>query len=160
MMTIATTQHYFMKQAYKEALKAFKRGDVPVGAIAVKKGKVIARAHNQKEIAQNPTAHAELLVLQKASKKIKSWRLLDVTIYSTLEPCPMCAGAMLQARIKQLVYAAPDLRWGAVETFYQLFEDTRWNHVITVKKGVMKDEVEDLMKKFFKKIRSKKLNKT
>lgn len=159
-MTIATTQHYFMKQAYKEALKAFKRGDVPVGAIAVKKGKVIARAHNQKEIAQNPTAHAELLVLQKASKKIKSWRLLDVTIYSTLEPCPMCAGAMLQARIKQLVYAAPDLRWGAVETFYQLFEDTRWNHVITVKKGVMKDEVEDLMKKFFKKIRSKKLNKT
>ncbi|MEI6222429.1 MAG: nucleoside deaminase [bacterium] len=151
-----TTDYYYMQLAFREALKAQAVGDVPVGAVAVLDGKVIARAHNLKERRQSPCAHAELLVVEKAAKKLGSWRLLGVTLYSTLEPCPMCAGVMLQSRIKRLVYGAPDLRWGAVETFYTLFEDERWNHKIEVVAGVMRKEVEDVLRGFFKKIRVEK----
>jgi len=145
-----------MQQAFKEAEKSYNKGEVPVGAVTVKDGKIIARAHNLKESKQLPHAHAEMLVIEKTAKKLGSWRLLEVTLYCTLEPCPMCAGVMLQSRIKKLVYGAPDLRWGAAETFYSLLDDNRFNHKIEVDKGLMKEEVEQLMKKFFKEIRNNK----
>lgn len=146
---------YFMAKALKEAQKAAKKGDVPVGAVLVLDGKIIARSHNQKEQKQDPLAHAESLVLQKAAKKIGSWRLLDTTLYCTLEPCPLCAGAMLQSRITRLVYGAPDLRWGVVETMHTLLDDNRWNHHIKITKGILRQESETLLRTFFQTVRKR-----
>ena len=102
-MKLIKSPDYYMQKAFREALKAYKAEEVPVGAIAVRNGKIIARSHNQKENKQSPTAHAELLVMQKAAKKLKSWRLLGVTIYSTLEPCPMCAGIIVLSMLEGVV---------------------------------------------------------
>jgi len=142
-----------MRQAINEAKKAFAKGDVPIGAVLVHEGKIIARAHNAKECKQSPTAHAELLALEKGAKKLGSWRLLNTTLYTTVEPCPMCAGALLQARVSKVVYGVPDIRWGAVETFYSMLDDKRFNHQIESASGLCKVEIEALLKKFFSDVR-------
>ena len=149
-------KEYYMRQALKVAEKAYKKLEIPVGAIIVKDGKIIARAHNQKETKTDTTKHAEILAIQKASKKLNSWRLLDCEMYVTLEPCAMCAGAMINARIKKVYIGTMDEKTGAVGSVFNLFEDYRFNHKVEVEKGILKQECEDILKKFFKELRKMK----
>ena len=152
------TKEYFMKEALKEAEKAYKKLEVPVGAIIVKDGKIIARAYNQKESKTDTTKHAEILAIQKASKKLKSWRLIDCEMYVTLEPCTMCAGAIIHSRIKKVYIGAMDEKTGAVGSVLNLFEDYKFNHKPEVEKGILKEECESLLKQFFKELRKLKSN--
>ena len=145
-----TNQKSFMKQALKEAEKAYNKLEVPVGAVIVKDGKIIARAHNQKETKTDTTKHAEILAIQKASKKLKSWRLIDCEMYVTLEPCSMCAGAIINSRIKKVYIGAMDEKTGAVGSVLNLFEDYTFNHKVEVEKGIMQKECENILKQFFK----------
>lgn len=149
----------FMKEALKEAKKAYDKLEVPVGAIVVKDGKIIARAHNLKETKKDTTKHAEILAIQKASRKLESWRLLDCEMYVTLEPCSMCAGAMINARIKKLYIGALDEKTGAAGSVFNLFEDYKFNHNVEIEQGIMQDECEKILKDFFKKLREFKKNK-
>ena len=148
----------FMKEALKEAEKAYKKLEVPVGAIIVKDGKIIARAYNQKESKTDTTKHAEILAIQKASKKLKSWRLIDCEMYVTLEPCTMCAGAIIHSRIKKVYIGAMDEKTGAVGSVLNLFEDYKFNHKPEVEKGILKEDCESLLKQFFKELRKLKSN--
>lgn len=150
-----TEDETFMKEALKEAKKAFDQDEVPVGCVLVHEGVVIARGHNQVEVLQDATAHAEILTIGAGSGVLENWRLLDCTLYCTLEPCAMCAGAMLLARIKRLVWAAPDLRHGANGSWVNLFEEKHPMHAIAVTSGVYKNEAACLMQEFFKKRREK-----
>lgn len=143
----------FMKLALKEAQKAYDKLEVPVGAVIVKDGKVIAKAHNLKETKFDTTKHAEILAIQKASKKLESWRLLDCEMYVTLEPCSMCAGAMINSRIKKLYIGALDEKTGACGSVLNLLEDYPFNHKIEVEKGIMQKECEAILKDFFKTLR-------
>ena len=147
------THEYYMKQALKEAEKAYKKLEVPVGAIIVKNGKVIARAHNQKEEKKDTTKHAEILAIQKASKKLQSWRLIDCEMYITLEPCSMCAGAIINSRIKKIYIGANDEKTGAAGSVLNLFNDYKFNHKVEVEKGLLKKECEKILKDFFKELR-------
>ena len=143
----------FMKEALKEAKKAFDKLEVPVGAVIVKDGKIIARAHNLKETKKDTTKHAEILAIEKASKKLGDWRLLDCEMYVTLEPCSMCAGAMINARIKKLYIGALDKKTGAAGSVLNLFEDYTFNHKVEVEKGILKENCEKILKDFFKDLR-------
>lgn len=140
----------FMRLALKEAEKAFNEDEVPVGAVLVIKGEIIARAHNKRESVFDPTAHAEVIVMREAAQKIKNWRLIDATIYVTKEPCIMCAGAMVNARLGRLVYGCGDIKAGAVQSLYQLLSDKRLNHQVEVVSGMLEEECAALLKKFFK----------
>ena len=151
-------KEYYMKQAIKEAEKAYEKLEVPVGAIIVKDGKIIARAYNQKESKTDTTKHAEILAIQKASKKLKSWRLIDCEMYVTLEPCTMCAGAIINSRIKKVYIGAMDEKTGAVGSVLNLFEDYKFNHKPEVEKGILKEDCESLLKQFFKELRKLKSN--
>ena len=151
-------KEYYMKQALKEAEKAYEKLEVPVGAIIVKDGKIIARAYNQKESKTDTTKHAEILAIQKASKKLKSWRLIDCEMYVTLEPCTMCAGAIIHSRIKKVYIGAMDEKTGAVGSVLNLFEDYKFNHKPEVEKGILKEDCESLLKQFFKELRKLKSN--
>ena len=132
----------FMKLALKEAQKAYDKLEVPVGAVIVKDGKVIAKAHNLKETKFDTTKHAEILAIQKASKKLGSWRLLDCEMYVTLEPCSMCAGAMINSRIKKVYIGALDEKTGAYGSVLNLLEDYPFNHKIEIEKGIIvRDDV-------------------
>ena len=146
-------KEYYMKQAIKEAEKAYKKLEVPVGAIIVKDGKIIARAHNQKETKTDTTKHAEILAIQKASKKLKSWRLIDCEMYVTLEPCSMCAGALINSRIKKVYIGTSDEKTGAVGSVFNLFDDYTFNHKVEYEKGILKDECEEMLTSFFKELR-------
>ena len=146
-------KEHYMKQALKEAEKAYKKLEVPVGAVIVKDGKIIARAHNQKETRPDTTTHAEILAIQKASKKLESWRLIDCEMYVTLEPCSMCAGAMINSRIKKVYIGAMDEKTGAAGSVLNLFNDYTFNHKVEVENGVMKTECQEILKKFFKELR-------
>lgn len=143
----------YMKEALKEAQKAYKYLEIPVGAVIVKDGKIIARAHNQKETKLDTTCHAEILAIQKASKKLKSWRLLDCEMYVTLEPCSMCAGAIINSRIKKVYIGTMDKKTGAVGSVFNLFNDYTFNHKVDFETGVLKKECEDILKRFFKELR-------
>ncbi len=147
----------YMKEAIKEAIKAYKIEEVPVGAIIVKDGKIIARAHNKKETKKNATSHAEILAIQKACKKLESWRLTDCEMYVTLEPCSMCAGALINARIKKVYIGTEDTKTGACGSVLNLLEDYKFNHKIEIEKYILKDECEKILKDFFKMLR--KMNK-
>ena len=136
----------FMKEALKEAGKAYDKLEVPVGAVIVKDGKIISRAHNLKETKFDTTKHAEILAIQKASKKLNSWRLLDCEMYVTLEPCSMCAGALINSRIKKVYIGANDEKTGAVGSVFNLLEDYTFNHKVEVEKGILKDECEMVLK--------------
>ena len=149
----------FMKEALKEAKKAYDKLEVPVGAIVVKDGKIIARAHNLKETKKDTTKHAEILAIEKASKKLEAWRLLDCEMYVTLEPCSMCAGAMINSRIKKLYIGALDEKTGAAGSVLNLF-DYPFNHKVEVEKGIMKENCEKILKEFFKDLRKLKKNNT
>ncbi len=145
----------FMKIALKEANKSFQLDEVPVGVVIVKDDKIIARGHNLRETKQDPTVHAEIIAIKKASKKLKSWRLIDCTMYVTLEPCSMCAGAIMWSRIKRVVYGAKDIKGGAIGSSFNLFEQKGINHKPEVTSGVLEDEASTLLKDFFKLKRQK-----
>lgn len=145
----------FMKIALKEANKSFQLDEVPVGVVIVKDDKIIARGHNLRETKQDPTGHAEIIAIKKASKKLKSWRLIDCTMYVTLEPCSMCAGAIMWSRIKRVVYGAKDIKGGAIGSSFNLFEQKGINHKPEVTSGVLEDEASTLLKNFFKLKRQK-----
>ena len=146
-------QEKFMKEALKEAKKAYDKLEVPVGAVIVKDGEIIARAHNLKETKFDTTNHAEIIAIQKASKKLKSWRLLDCEMYVTLEPCSMCAGAIINSRIKKVYIGANDEKTGAVGSVLNLFEDYKFNHNVEFEKGILKEDCENILKDFFKNLR-------
>ena len=138
-----------MQQAIAEAKKAFERDEVPVGAVIVHKGKVIAKVYNQVELLRDPTAHAEMIAITQASAYLQNWRLSDTTIYVTLEPCAMCAGALVQARAKNLVYGTKDKKYGAGESLINLVNEPRFNHRLNVISGILEDECSELLKQFF-----------
>ena len=146
-------QEKFMKQALKEAKKAYEKLEVPVGCVIVKNNKIISRGYNIKETKQDTTKHAELIAIQKASKKLNSWRLLDCEMYVTLEPCSMCAGAIINSRIKKVYIGTLDEKTGACGSVLNLFKDYKFNHEVEVEKGIMKDECEKILKEFFKELR-------
>ncbi len=143
----------FMGMALQEAEAAALEGETPVGAVVVCEGAVVARAHNLRETADDPTAHAELIAVREAAHRLGRWRLTDCTVYVTLEPCPMCAGALVNARIGELVYGAPDPKAGAVGTLYDLASDERLNHRFDVIPGVRAEESSKLLKDFFAELR-------
>lgn len=145
---------FFMKEALKEAQKAYEKKEIPVGAVIVKNHKIIARAHNLKENKKMATGHAEILAIQKACKKLKAWRLTDCEIYVTLEPCAMCAGAIIQARIQKLYIGTLDPKTGACGSKLNLLEDFIFNHQVLVEKGILQEKCEYILKDFFKKLRS------
>lgn len=146
----------FMKEALKEAQKAFDKLEVPVGAVIVKDGKIIARAHNLKETKFDTTKHAEMLAIQKASKKLKSWRLIDCDMYVTLEPCSMCAGALINSRIRKVYIGASDEKTGAVGSVFNLLDEYTFNHKVNFEKNILKNQCEEILKKFFKELRKNK----
>lgn len=143
----------FMLEALKEAKKAFKAEEVPIGAVLVRKGQVIARGYNQVELLNDATAHAEMLCLTSAEAALENWRLLHTTLYCTLEPCAMCAGAMFLTRISRLVWGAPDFRHGANGSLFNLFEKKHPIHSIDVTGHVLEEPCAMLVKEFFKKRR-------
>ena len=146
----------YMREALKEAQKAYDKLEVTVGAVIVKDGKIIARAYNQKETKFDTTKHAEILAIQKASKKLKSWRLIDCEMYVTLEPCPMCAGAIIQSRIKKVYYGVSDEKTGAVGSKLNLFKDYKFNHNVEVENGILTDKCKELLQNFFIELRKEK----
>jgi tRNA(adenine34) deaminase len=145
-----------MQQALQQAQAARCLGEVPIGCVIVHDptGQVIGRGHNRREIDHDPTAHAEIIALREAGATIGHWRLLDCTLYVTLEPCAMCAGAMVNARIPRLVYGCHDPKAGAVRTLYQLCEDARLNHRLQVTQGVLAEECAEVLKDFFREQRA------
>jgi tRNA(adenine34) deaminase len=145
----------FMKEALKEAQKAFDTQEIPVGAVIVKDGKIIARAHNSKETSRNATGHAEILAIQKACKKLECWRLLDCEMYITLEPCPMCAGALINSRISKIYIGTDDEKTGACGSKLNLLEDYKFNHNVQVEKYILKEECSQILKDFFKHLRER-----
>lgn len=138
-----------MQAALEEARLAYAKGEVPVGAVAVYQGEIIARGHNCKESERDPTAHAEMIALREAARVRGGWRLVGVTLYCTLEPCPMCAGAMVQARLPRLVFAADDPKAGAAGSIVDLVQNPHLNHQIEVTRGMMSQEAQSLLDDFF-----------
>lgn len=143
----------FMAEAMDEARKAAESGDVPVGCVLVQHGGVIARGRNLRQAAQDPTAHAELIALRAAALRLRSWRLLDVTCYVTLEPCPMCAGALVNARVARVVYGCDDPKAGAVHTLYRIGQDDRLNHRFALERGVLGEQCAQQLSSFFAALR-------
>jgi len=149
----------FMQQALALAREAAALGEVPVGAVAVHDGKVVGTGFNRREVDRNPLAHAELLALDAAAKALGAWRLTGVTLYVTLEPCAMCAGALVQGRVTRLVFGTMDPKAGAVGSLYNLAEEPRHNHRLQVTSGILADESRLLLKSFFERLRDKKREK-
>jgi len=147
-----------MKEALKEAKKAYKKDETPVGAVIVKDGIVIARAHNEKELRMDPTLHAEISAIRKACKKLGTWRLNDCDMYVTLEPCAMCAGAIIQARIGRLFIGALDPKAGAAGSVVDLLSVQKFNHRVEVSYGLLTEECSKILKDFFKELRQRKNN--
>jgi tRNA(adenine34) deaminase len=145
----ALTDDQAMRLALDEAVAASVHGDVPIGAVIVRDGMVIASRHNERELTGDPTAHAEVLAVRDAAHVIGHWRLLDCTVYVTLEPCAMCAGALVNARIGRLVYAATDPKAGAVASLYELCSDPRLNHRVAVESGLYAEQAGELLRGFF-----------
>jgi tRNA(adenine34) deaminase len=150
---IAVNDATWMREALAEAEQALTHGDVPVGAVAVREEVVIGRGHNRKEADADPTAHAEMTALQEASQSLGGWRLAEVTLYCTLEPCPMCAGAMVSARLPRLVYGAMDPKAGAAGSVVELLRDPRLNHQVAATGGVLAEESQALLERFFAQLR-------
>ncbi|OJF93261.1 tRNA adenosine(34) deaminase TadA [Alkalibacterium sp. 20] len=146
----------WMTEALEEAKKAEKIGEVPIGAVIVKDGEVIGRGYNQRESSQNATTHAEMIAIQEANKKLENWRLEDCHLFVTLEPCVMCSGAIVLARLKSIYYGPSDLKGGAVRTLMTVLEDERLNHQCEIHAGVMEEECRSLLTSFFKQLREEK----
>ncbi|MBS4225076.1 tRNA adenosine(34) deaminase TadA [Lederbergia citrea] len=150
------TDEYYMRMAIAEAEKAGDMNEVPIGAVMVLNGEVISTAHNLRETDQNAVAHAELIAIEKACKKLGTWRLEGAELYVTLEPCPMCSGAIILSRIKKVVYGAADPKAGCAGTLMNLLGDERFNHQSEVIEGVLEEECGRLLSNFFREIRIKK----
>ncbi len=149
---IETTEkmhEHFMQLALEEARLAMSENEVPIGAVIIHNGRVIASAHNQREQLHDPTAHAEMIAITQASESLQSWRLEGCTLYVTLEPCPMCAGAIVQARIPEVVYGAADPKAGAVRTLFNLLDDPRLNHRAEIVVGVLAEPCSQILSQFF-----------
>lgn len=146
----------YMEIAIQEARKAYKKEEVPVGAIIVKDGKIVAKAYNQKESKKDTTNHAEIIAIQKASKRLKSWRLSDCEMYVTLEPCSMCAGALIQARMKKVYIGTKDEKTGACGSVLNLLEDYSFNHKVEIETGILQGKCEKILQDFFKELRKRK----
>lgn len=144
-----------MAEALVEARAALEHDDVPIGAVAALDGHIIGRAHNERELRRDPTAHAEILVLRQAAEKVGGWRLNGVTIYVTVEPCPMCAGALVAGRVGRLVYGTPDERAGAAYSIYNIPQDPRLNHRMEITPGVLEEGCSALIQEFFRARRGK-----
>jgi tRNA(adenine34) deaminase len=151
--TLDYSHEHFMQLALKEAHKAARKGEVPVGAVVVKDGKVIGRGHNLTEAKQSALTHAEMMALNKASKKLKSWRLNDCDLYVTLEPCTMCGGAIVLSRIRNLFFGTTDPKAGAVESTCRVLDNPKLNHRVQVTGGILKEEGSRILSEFFKEIR-------
>ena len=148
----------YMKEALKEAQKAYKKLEVPVGAIIVKDGKIVARAHNLKETKNDTTKHAEILAIEKASKKLSNWRLIDCEMYVTLEPCPMCAGAIVNSRIKKVNIGAMDEKTGACGSKLNLLQDFNFDTKVDMERGILENKCRELLQKFIVEIKKLKNN--
>lgn len=153
MHTENNAYEFWMQQALEEAKLAAQAGDVPVGAVAVYKEEIIGRGHNRKETDRDPTAHAEMLALREAARTLGGWRLPGVTLFCTLEPCPMCAGAMVQARLRRLVYAIDDPKTGAAGSVLNLLQHDQMNHQVCVVRGVLAQEAQEFLRAFFEGLR-------
>jgi tRNA(adenine34) deaminase len=150
--------YLFMKEALKEAKKAYKKDETPVGAVIVKDGRVIARGHNEKELKNDPTNHAEIIAIRKACKKLNTWRLNECDMYVTLEPCAMCAGAIIQARVGRLFIGTSDPKAGAVGSVIDILGVEKFNHKVDVCYGLLMEECSKILKDFFKELRQRKDN--
>lgn len=144
----------YMQMALQQAEQAARCDEVPVGAVIVREGSIIAAAHNQREMLRDPTAHAEMIAITQAAEAVGGWRLEDCILYVTLEPCPMCAGAILQARIPVVVYGALDPKAGAVTSLFEMLNDTRLNHRCEVVSGVLQDRCGQILTEFFRQRRA------
>jgi len=149
-LSLTERDEAFMREALKEAEKAEDEGEVPVGAVVVMDGRVVGRAHNQRETLKDPTAHAEMIALTQAAAWAGAWRLSGATMYVTVEPCPMCAGALVLARVDRLVYGCPDPKAGACGSLYNILSDERLNHRLEVKTGVLAEQCAEAVQSFFK----------
>ncbi len=148
--TRSTTDERFMRAALREAEKAFRAAEVPVGAVVVREGRILGRGHNRTEQRQDATQHAELLALRQAARRLGTWRLLDCDVYVTLEPCAMCAGAMVWSRVRRIVYGAPDPKAGACGSVLRVAGNPKLNHIPLVSKGVLQDPSARLLRDFFR----------
>lgn len=145
---------YWMRLALAQAAIAERLGEVPVGAVAVLDGVVVGAGYNRKESDSDPTAHAEMIAMREVAARLDNWRLIGVTLYCTLEPCPMCAGAMIQARLSRLVYGAKDTRFGADGTIVDVLRQPAFNHRVEVVEGVLAEEAGELLQRFFRRLRT------
>ena len=145
----------FMKEAIKEAQKAYARDEAPIGAVIVHEGRIIARGHNERETKADATLHAEMTAIRRACKKIDSWRLQECDLYVTLEPCAMCAGAIIQSRIRRVYYGADDPKAGAGGSVVNILQESRFNHQVEVYGGILEEECAGMLKEFFHRIRDK-----
>lgn len=145
----------FMREALAEAQKAFQLDEVPIGAVVVKNGTIIGRGHNLRERMKDPTLHAEIIAIRQAAAALGGWRLTDCDLYVTVEPCPMCAGAILQARIRRVVFGARDPKAGCAGSLYNLLEDPRFNHRAEVTEGIMKEPCSLIIREYFRLKRNK-----
>ena len=148
--SLAIMDESFMAEALAEARRAAAEGEVPIGAVLVVEGRIAGRGRNARERLRDPTAHAEILALQEAARTLGRWRLTGSTMYATLEPCPMCAGALVNARVERLVYGVADPKAGAVDTLFDVVRDARLNHRIAVTSGVLAEECGALLREFFR----------
>lgn len=149
------THEHWMLEAIAEARKAEALREVPIGAVIVKEGEIIGRGHNLRETTFDPTAHAEMIAIRQATEHLGAWRLLDCTLYVTLEPCPMCAGALVQSRVKQVVYGTADPKAGCAGTLMNLLQEDRFNHRVDIVAGVLQEPCAHLLTNFFRGLRGK-----
>lgn len=152
-----TKDEYYISEALKEAKKAFEKNEVPVGVVIVHKARIIAKAHNQIKLLKDPTAHAEMIAITQAASYLKNERLLDTSMYVTIEPCAMCCGALVLGRVERLVYGASDPKSGACGSVLNIADNEKLNHRIKVEKGILEEESSSLLKEFFKKKRKERL---
>ncbi len=144
---------FFMREALKEAQKAYELGEVPIGAVVVKEGKIVGSGHNMRESLKDPIAHAEIMAIREASKCLGGWRLIDCEMYVTVEPCPMCAGAAVMARLKHVYIGTMDSKGGAAGSVMNVLQDERLNHMLLITTGILQEQCEKIMKDFFKQLR-------
>ena len=148
-------KEFFMREALKEAQKAYDQAEVPIGAVVVLNGEIIGRGHNLREKEQDATLHAEIKAIRQANQHLGSWRLEDCELFVTLEPCPMCSGAMILARMKKVIFGAFDPKAGTAGTFMNLLQDSRFNHQVEVEQGVLEEECKEILRSFFKGLRER-----
>lgn len=149
-------KEFFMREAIKEAKKAEAKLEVPIGAVVVLNGEIIGRGHNVRELTHDATTHAEMIAIREANQHLDNWRLEDTQLFVTLEPCPMCSGAMILSRVKELYYGAPDPKGGTAGTLMNLLGDERFNHQVDIEKGLLEEECAALLTDFFRMLRARK----